>query len=140
MLETVITLKPKSQWRHAATWYSGWALGWLAAVLRHITPDRISQEQLVNQMTPPCRCPAWPIPAYDAHPRAASTRLHDRFRTPLGAKTSGADVGVIEQIGTKVKPCSKMCPARAASLLNAPAAGHFLDIERDREALAVFMG
>ena len=29
MLETVITLKPKSEWRHVDTWYSGWAPEWL---------------------------------------------------------------------------------------------------------------
>ena len=34
MLETVITLKPKSEWRRVDTWYSAWAPEWLKRVLR----------------------------------------------------------------------------------------------------------
>ena len=36
MLETVITLKPKSQWRRVNNWYSGWAPEWLKGVLREV--------------------------------------------------------------------------------------------------------
>jgi Cu(I)/Ag(I) efflux system membrane protein CusA/SilA len=43
MLETVITLKPKSEWRRVETWYSGWAPDWLKRGLRHVTPDHISE-------------------------------------------------------------------------------------------------
>src|SRR4029077_12281338 len=50
MLETVIVLKPQSEWRDAHTWYSSWAPRWLLPVLRHITPDRISQQELVAEM------------------------------------------------------------------------------------------
>ena len=42
MLETVITLKPTSEWRRVETWYSGWAPDWMKPVLRHVTPDHIS--------------------------------------------------------------------------------------------------
>ena len=31
MLETVITLKPMSQWRRVDTWYSSWAPQWAEA-------------------------------------------------------------------------------------------------------------
>jgi Cu(I)/Ag(I) efflux system membrane protein CusA/SilA len=50
MLETVIVLKPKSQWRTEQVWYSSWAPHWLRPALRHITPDNISEEKLVAQM------------------------------------------------------------------------------------------
>ena len=50
MLETVITLKPTSEWRRVETWYSGWAPEWIKRVLRHVTPDHISEEQLVEEM------------------------------------------------------------------------------------------
>ena len=66
MLETVIILKPKSQWRHVDTWYSSWAPEWAKSVFRHITPDHISQEQLVNQMNEALKIPgvsnAWTMP------------------------------------------------------------------------------
>jgi Cu(I)/Ag(I) efflux system membrane protein CusA/SilA len=41
MLETVITLKPRSEWRHVDTWYSSWAPRCAARVFVHITPDTI---------------------------------------------------------------------------------------------------
>ncbi len=42
MLETVIILKPHSEWRHVDTWYSSWAPEWAKRVFRHVTPDTIS--------------------------------------------------------------------------------------------------
>jgi Cu(I)/Ag(I) efflux system membrane protein CusA/SilA len=66
MLETVITLKPKSEWRRADTWYSAWAPEWLKDILRHITPDHISHKELVNQLNEALRIPglsnAWTMP------------------------------------------------------------------------------
>ena len=50
MLETVIIFKPKSEWRKADTWYSSWAPEWMKSIFRHITPDHISQEEIVSQM------------------------------------------------------------------------------------------
>jgi Cu(I)/Ag(I) efflux system membrane protein CusA/SilA len=38
MMETVIVLKPHEEWRHVATWYSGWAPEWLKTVLRRTPP------------------------------------------------------------------------------------------------------
>ncbi|MGZ6059791.1 MAG: efflux RND transporter permease subunit, partial [Myxococcaceae bacterium] len=32
MMETTVTLKPRSQWREAPRWYSDWAPGWLKAL------------------------------------------------------------------------------------------------------------
>ena len=39
MLETVITLKPKSEWRKTDVWYSSWAPELLKSVFRRITSD-----------------------------------------------------------------------------------------------------
>ena len=39
MRETVIPLRPQSEWRRVTTWYSGWAPGWLKPVCRPITRD-----------------------------------------------------------------------------------------------------
>ena len=57
MLETVITLKPRSEWRHRATWYSSWAPEFLKAGLRHFTPDTISSDELVQLMDQSLRVP-----------------------------------------------------------------------------------
>ena len=135
MLETVITLKPKAQWRRVDTWYSGWAPGWLAAGLRHITPDRLSQEQLVSQMNAALQIPGlangWTMPI-----KGRIEMLTTGFRTPLGLKISGADLGVMEQIGTKVETVLKDVPGTRSVFAERTGSGYFLDIEWDRPALA----
>jgi len=45
MMETIITLKPRDQWRQVETWYSNWAPEWVKPVLRRITSDRISTDR-----------------------------------------------------------------------------------------------
>jgi Cu/Ag efflux pump CusA len=66
MLETVITLKPKSEWRRTDTWYSAWAPERARAVLRHITPDHISQQEPIGQMNDALTLPGlangWTMP------------------------------------------------------------------------------
>jgi copper/silver efflux system protein len=135
MLETVITLKPRSEWRRVDTWYSAWAPGWLAGMLRHIAPDRISQEQLVSQMNAALQIPGlangWTMPI-----KGRIEMLTTGFRTPLGLKISGADLGVMEQIGTKIETVLKAVPGTRSVFAERTSSGYFLDVEWDRPALA----
>ena len=58
MMETVVTLKPQSEWRGRDRWYSSWAPEWLKdLVLRRFWPDRISFEELVDQLDGTVRDP-----------------------------------------------------------------------------------
>src|SRR5207237_3875193 len=50
MLETLVILKPRSEWRRVPTWYSSWAPEIAKSVFRHFTPDTISTEELVRRM------------------------------------------------------------------------------------------
>jgi Cu(I)/Ag(I) efflux system membrane protein CusA/SilA len=90
MLETLITLKLRSEWRHVPTWYSSWASEWAKAALRHITPDIISSEELVNQMNAALKVPglsnAWTMPI-----RGRVDMLTSGIRTPVGLKIYGDD-------------------------------------------------
>jgi len=102
MLETVIILKPKHEWRKADTWYSSWAPGFMKSVLRHITPDTISQEELISQMNQALQLPGlaagWTMPI-----KGRIEMLSTGLRTPIGLKISGADLATIEQIGAQVE-------------------------------------
>ncbi len=88
MLETVITLKPRSEWRKAPVWYSSWAPGWLKPLLRHFTPDTISPEELVAQLDAALKLPgvsnAWTMPI-----KARIDMLSTGMRTPVGLKIHG---------------------------------------------------
>ena len=73
MLETVITLKPRSEWRKVPTWYSSWSPEWLKPLFRHFTPDTMSPEQLVDQLNAAVKVArAFPTPG-PCRSRRAST-------------------------------------------------------------------
>jgi Cu(I)/Ag(I) efflux system membrane protein CusA/SilA len=135
MLETVITLKPVSEWRRVDTWYSGWAPGWIKPILRHITADHISQEELVNQLNAALTYPgvsnAWTMPI-----KARIDMLTTGIRTPVGLKVSGADIKIIEDIGTKIEALLPSVPGTRNVFAERTGSGFFLDIEWNRDALA----
>jgi len=135
MLETVIILKPKEQWRAVETWYSGWAPEWLKSVLRRITPDRISREELVNQLNEALKLPgvsnAWTMPI-----KGRIDMLTTGIRTPLGLKISGANLVQIEQIGTQVEGILRPLRGTRGVFAERTGGGYFLDISWDRAALA----
>lgn len=136
MLETVITLRPKSQWRPVETWYSAWAPGWLKAVLRRVTPDHISQEQLISQMNDALRLPGlangWTMPI-----KGRIDMLTTGIRTPIGLKISGAKVGVIEEIGSEIEFLLPSIDGTRSVFAERTGSGYFLDFEWDREQLAL---
>ena len=135
MLETIITLKPSSDWRKTKTWYSAWAPEWLKPVFRRITPDHISQEELVRQLNDALAIPgvanAWTMPV-----RARTTMLSTGLRTPVGLKISGPDVATIERIGAEVEALLPRVQGTRSVFAERTGAGHFLDIEWKREELA----
>ena len=102
MLETVVILKPRSEWRPVHTWYSSWSPQWAKRIFSHITPDTISSEQLIAEMDRALKIPgvsnAWTMPI-----KGRIDMLTTGIRTPVGLKISGADLAEIEKIGTAVE-------------------------------------
>ncbi len=135
MLETVITLKPQSEWRRVPTWYSGWAPEGLKGILRRFWPDRISQEQLVDQLNEALKIPgvsnAWTMPI-----RARIDMLTTGIRTPVGLKISGADLKVIEEIGAKAEAVLPAVPGTRGVFAERTGGGFVLDFEWNRDELA----
>jgi Cu(I)/Ag(I) efflux system membrane protein CusA/SilA len=135
MLETLITLKPKSQWRRVETWYSPWSPEWLKPALRHITPDAISSQQLAREMDLAVSAPgatnAWTMPV-----KGRIDMLASGIRTPIGLKISGGDVQTIEDLGKKVE--AVLAPVRGTRgvFSERTNTGYFIDITWRREALA----
>ena len=135
MLETVIILKPKSEWRRKETWYSSWAPEWAKAVLRHVVPDHLSQEELIAQMnnalTLPGLASGWTMPI-----RGRIEMLSTGLRTPIGLKISGADLDTIEEIGETVESVLSAVPGTRSVFAERTGSGYFLDFEWDRGALS----
>jgi Cu(I)/Ag(I) efflux system membrane protein CusA/SilA len=135
MLETVITLKPREQWRWRSRWYSAWAPSWLKAPLRRIAPERISQEELVAQLNEALKLPglsnAWTMPV-----KGRIDMLTTGIRTPVGLKISGGDVATIEETGARIESILRPLPGTRGVFSERTDAGYFLDFEWNREALA----
>jgi Cu(I)/Ag(I) efflux system membrane protein CusA/SilA len=135
MLETVVVLKPRAAWRHVDTWYSSWAPEWVKGVLRHLTPDTISTEELVSQMNRALKIPgvsnSWTMPI-----RGRIDMLTTGIRTGVGLKIAGADLQKIQEIGAEVEALLKTGPGTRTVLAERTADGHFVDLQWDREQLA----
>jgi Cu(I)/Ag(I) efflux system membrane protein CusA/SilA len=135
MIETVIILKPKSAWRRADTWYSSWAPEGLKSVLRHITPDHISQEDLISQMNDALSIPgvanSWTMPI-----KGRIEMLSTGLRTPVGLKISGADLDTIEEVGAQIEFLLPSVKGTRSVFAERTGSGYFLDFEWSREALA----
>ncbi len=135
MLETVIVLKPHSAWRHTHVWYSSWAPNWMLPMLRHITPDHISETELVAQMNEAVKIPglsnSWTMPI-----RGRIEMLTTGIRTPVGLKIQGADVNQIQDIGRQVEAVLTKVPGTRSVFSERTGDGYFLDVTWDRKALA----
>ena len=135
MLETVIILKPHAEWRAADTWYSSWAPGWMQAIFRHITPDRISQDELISQMNRALQLPGlaagWTMPV-----KGRIEMLSTGLRTPLGLKISGSDLAQIEKIGIEIEGILPQVQGTRSVFAERTGSGNFLDFQWKRTELA----
>ncbi len=135
MIETVIILKPQSEWRRVPTWYSAWAPEWLKPVLRPITRDHLSQEDLVNQLNAALQLPgvsnAWTMPI-----KARIDMLTTGIRTAVGLKISGADLEEIERIGIDIERLLPSVRGTRNVFAERTGGGFFLDIRWNRDELA----
>jgi Cu(I)/Ag(I) efflux system membrane protein CusA/SilA len=135
MMETTVILKPESEWRKKERWYSSWSPEWLAGVFRHVWGDRISHDELVDEMDRSLKIPgttnAWTMPI-----KARIDMLSTGIRTPIGIKVFGADLKEIERIGAEVEAAIKTVPGTRSAFAERVAGGYFIDFDLNRDALA----
>ncbi len=135
MMETTIVLKPESEWRTKDTWYSSWAPDWLKRPLRRVTPDHISQEELIAEMDQAMRLPgitnAWTMPV-----KARIDMLTTGVRTPVGIKIYGADLQKIEEVGTHIEGILKDVRGTRSIYAERTTGGYFLDFALKRDEIA----
>ncbi len=135
MLETLITLKPRDQWRRIPTWYSSWAPGWAQSVFRHITPDTISTEELISQMDSALKIPgltnAWTMPI-----KGRIDMLNSGIRTPVGLKIFGDDPKKIDEIGQQIASILPSVPGTRGVFAERTNQGYYLDVVWRRDDLA----
>ncbi len=113
MMETIVLLKPKSQWRKSIH----------------------STEQLVAEMDDALRIPgvsnAWTMPI-----RNRIDMLTTGVRTPVGIKIYGQDLQEIERIGGEIERVLPQVPGTRNVFAERVGGGYFLDFDLKRDRLA----
>jgi len=135
MMETTVILKPPQEWRGKHRWYSSWAPDFIKGFLRPIWPDRISWDELVEEMDQKLRIPgvtnAWTMPI-----KARTDMLTTGVRTPIGIKIFGSDLQVIEKLGAQLEGLMRQVPGTRSVYAERVTGGYFLDFEPRRDQLA----
>ncbi|HEU4334795.1 MAG TPA: efflux RND transporter permease subunit [Candidatus Eisenbacteria bacterium] len=139
MVETIVKLKPRSEWRKIAVerWYSGWAPGWLKPLFRPIWPDRrrITWQELTEELNRAVQIPGW-TNAWTMPIKTRIDMLSTGIRTPIGVKIFGADLDSIERIGVDLERALSRVPDTRSVYSDRNTGGFYLDIVPSREALA----
>jgi Cu(I)/Ag(I) efflux system membrane protein CusA/SilA len=114
MFETVINLKPKSQWRPG------------------MTVDRLIAE-MDGALQFPGVSNAWTMPI-----KARIDMLATGIRTPVGVKLLGRDYGELEKVAREVEAAIRTVPGTTSVYAERVNGGYFLDIVPDRGKLAQY--
>ncbi len=134
MMETIILLKPKSEWRQVDTWYDHWPR-WTWSICEHITPSHISTDQLIAEMDEAVRIPgvtnAWTMPI-----KNRTDMLTTGIRTPVGIKIYGPDLAQIEHIGSQIERVLPHVAGTRSVFAERVGSGYFLDFDLKRDRLA----
>jgi Cu(I)/Ag(I) efflux system membrane protein CusA/SilA len=138
MMETVINLKPESEWTKAPRWYSSWAPDWLQKILRRAWPDHKSPDELIygpggldERMQFPGVKNFWTMPI-----KGRVEMLSTGVPTAIGIKIMGADLQKIQEIGEHIEMVLKDVPGTKNVSAERTAGGYFLDFTLKRSELA----
>lgn len=111
MFETIITLKPKSEWRPG------------------VTSDSLKQEMDAALQFPGVSN-AWTMPI-----RARIDMLSTGIRTPVGVKVYGTNLNEMERVARDIETVLKAVPGTSSAYAERVIGGYYLDIIPDRMAL-----
>lgn len=121
MIETIIVLKPVSQWRMVEDGRGG---------KRRITKAEILAE-LEGRTNIPGVLPTWLQPI-----QTRIVMLQTGFRAMMGVKIYGADPAVIEQIGLQMEAILRQVPGATDVVADRIVGKPYIEYEIDRQAIA----
>jgi Cu(I)/Ag(I) efflux system membrane protein CusA/SilA len=112
MFETVVTLKPESEWRPGMTW-----------------------DKLLDEMDRTIRFPGmpniWWMPI-----QTRTEMLATGIRSVLGIKVFGADLGEIGRVSKEIEQALAVVPGTRSAFAERTTGGHYLNFTVRREAIA----
>ena len=112
MIETVVNLKPKNEWR------AGLSVDGLIAQL-----DKALQFPGVSN--------AWTMPI-----KARTDMLATGIRTPIGIKVLGTDLVEMEKLARQIETVVKTVPGTSSAYAERVIGGYYMEVNPNRDALA----
>jgi len=112
MIETVVNLKPESEWR-----------------------DGMTVDALIAEMDKSLQFPgvsnAWTMPI-----KARIDMLSTGIRTPVGVKVFGTDLGEMERLARQIEAAIRTVPGTTSAYAERAISGYYVNIDPDRARLA----
>jgi Cu(I)/Ag(I) efflux system membrane protein CusA/SilA len=112
MFETIVNLKPKSEWRPG------------------VNVDTLTAE-MDKALQFPGVSNAWTMPI-----KARTDMLSTGIRTPVGVKVMGADLVELDKLAKQIEQVLKAVPGTSSAYAERGIGGYYLDVTPDRDALA----
>jgi copper/silver efflux system protein len=112
MVETVINLKPESEWQPG------------------MTVDKLTAE-MDKSLQFPGVSNAWTMPI-----KARIDMLSTGIRTPVGVKVFGKDLAEIDKIARQIEAAIRTVPGTSSAYAERAVAGYYLNVDPDRAQLA----
>lgn len=138
MVETIITLKPESQWRRVPVerWFSGWPPA-LKAPLAALLPEEraLTKAEILKELEAVTAIPGV-LPTWLQPIQTRLVMLSSGFRAMMGVKIFGPDLHEIERIGIEVERILKEVPGAVDVVADRIVGKPYLEYVIDREAAA----
>jgi copper/silver efflux system protein len=139
MVETVVQLKPRGEWRtkYVRRWYVGTTPEFMRPWLNWAQPEFVllTREDLVQEMNTRLQLPGW-TNAFTQPIRNRVDMLTTGIRTPVGIKVYGTDLAEIERVGTSIERALNDVPGTRSVLFERAVGGLYVDVVPNRESLA----
>jgi Cu(I)/Ag(I) efflux system membrane protein CusA/SilA len=138
MFETIVNLKPESEWRRVPRerFFSGWP-DWLRRPLARVWPEEraLTKQELLDEMQAAAAVPGV-LPTWLQPIQTRLVMLQTGFRAMMGVKIYGSDLGEIERIGLAMEALLREVPGATDIVADRIVGKPYLEIEIDRERIA----
>jgi Cu(I)/Ag(I) efflux system membrane protein CusA/SilA len=137
MVETIIQLKPESEWpkQEKERFYSSWP-EWTKPIFRPFFPDygppRL--DDVIAKMNAVVKLPGW-TNAWTMPIKTRVDMLTTGMRTPVGVKIFGSNLDAIEKAGKSVEALLREVPGTRSALYERTLGGTYVDVVPRRETL-----
>ena len=138
MMESIIILKPESEWRHVPVnrWFSNWP-GWSKKPLIWIWPEHrsITKNELLTELQEKTAIPGV-LPTFLQPIQTRLMMLQTGFRAMMGVKIYGSDLNEIGRIGLEIEQLLQQVPGATDIVADRIVGKPYLEFEIDRDRIA----